>query len=192
MGLVPQPRNEPKPSAVKAWSPNHWTTKEFPMTLFLPVIEPCFSFREWWLYLVTCFLTNGLKWNDEKGLLAFSYRRHHGFCLAISNHLLWGKSVSMSWGHSSSLWRSQHGKEMRPPANSQASGVRGGSSSPINLQMTVALSNILTATSWDSEPEPSSYAGPELLTQRNCEVINIYFFMSQSFGVGICYAVISN
>ena len=156
-----------------------------PRYFFFPVIEPCFSFLEWWLHLVTCFLTNGLKWNDEKWLLVFSHRRHHGFCLAISNHLLWRKSVSMSWGHSSSLRRSQCGKEMRSPANCHASVVRGGSSSPISLQMTAALSNILTATSWDSEPEPLSYAAPELLTQRNCEVINIYCFMSHSFGVVI-------
>ena len=29
--LVPQPGIEPGPSAVKAWSPNHWTTREFPI-----------------------------------------------------------------------------------------------------------------------------------------------------------------
>ena len=28
--LVPQPGIEPRPSAVRAWSPNHWTTREFP------------------------------------------------------------------------------------------------------------------------------------------------------------------
>ena len=27
--LVPQPGIKPQPFAVKAWSPNHWTTKEF-------------------------------------------------------------------------------------------------------------------------------------------------------------------
>ena len=27
--LVPQPGTEPEPSAVKAWSPNHWTVREF-------------------------------------------------------------------------------------------------------------------------------------------------------------------
>lgn len=95
-----------------------------PWHFFFPVIEPCFSFLEWWLHLMTCFLTNGLKWNDEKWLPVFSHRRHHGFCLAISNHLLCRKSVSMSWGHSSSLRRSQCGKEMRSPANCHASGVR--------------------------------------------------------------------
>ena len=29
--LVPLPGIEPWPSAVKAWSPKHWTTKEFPI-----------------------------------------------------------------------------------------------------------------------------------------------------------------
>ena len=27
--LVPQPGFEPRPLAVKAWSPNHWTAREF-------------------------------------------------------------------------------------------------------------------------------------------------------------------
>ena len=31
--LAPQPRNEPGPLAVKAWSPNHWTTGEFPLVI---------------------------------------------------------------------------------------------------------------------------------------------------------------
>ena len=29
--LVPKPRIEPRPLAVKALSPNHWTTREFPL-----------------------------------------------------------------------------------------------------------------------------------------------------------------
>ena len=33
--LVPQPGIEPAPSAVKAQSPNHWTTKEFPLIFIL-------------------------------------------------------------------------------------------------------------------------------------------------------------
>ena len=28
--LVPPPRIEPAPSAVKAWSPNHWTARDVP------------------------------------------------------------------------------------------------------------------------------------------------------------------
>ena len=28
--LVPRPEIKPAPSAVKAWSPNHWTAREFP------------------------------------------------------------------------------------------------------------------------------------------------------------------
>ena len=31
--LVPQPGIEPGPSAMKAWSPNHWTSREFPLWL---------------------------------------------------------------------------------------------------------------------------------------------------------------
>ena len=33
--LVPRPGIEPGPSAVKAWSPNHWTARELPYFLFL-------------------------------------------------------------------------------------------------------------------------------------------------------------
>ena len=32
--LVPQPGIEPRPWAAKAHSPNHWTAREFPQTLF--------------------------------------------------------------------------------------------------------------------------------------------------------------
>ena len=32
--LVPQPGIKPKPSAVKVQNPNHWTTREFPQTIF--------------------------------------------------------------------------------------------------------------------------------------------------------------
>ena len=32
--LLPRPGIEPQPSAVKAWSPNHWTTREFPVCCF--------------------------------------------------------------------------------------------------------------------------------------------------------------
>ena len=28
--LVPQPETEPLPPAMEAWSPNHWTAREFP------------------------------------------------------------------------------------------------------------------------------------------------------------------
>ena len=32
--LVPHPGIEPTPPAVEAQSPNHWTTREFPVSLF--------------------------------------------------------------------------------------------------------------------------------------------------------------
>ena len=31
--LVPRPRIKPSPCAVEAWSPNHWTTREFPQNI---------------------------------------------------------------------------------------------------------------------------------------------------------------
>ena len=32
--LVPQPGIEPVPPVVEAWSPNHWTAREFPCKFF--------------------------------------------------------------------------------------------------------------------------------------------------------------
>ena len=32
--LVPQPGFESRPSAMRVWSPNHWTTREFPCHFF--------------------------------------------------------------------------------------------------------------------------------------------------------------
>ena len=37
--LVPQPGIEPGPSAVRAQSSNHWTTREFPKGLFLTLVN---------------------------------------------------------------------------------------------------------------------------------------------------------
>ena len=39
--LVPQQGIEPRPSALKAWSPNHWTTREFPQNCCCLVIQSC-------------------------------------------------------------------------------------------------------------------------------------------------------
>ena len=42
--LVPQPRIKATPSAVKAWSSNHWTTREFPQLSHLKVTNSYLSF----------------------------------------------------------------------------------------------------------------------------------------------------
>ena len=39
--LVPRPGIEPVPSAVKAWSPNYWTAREFPKVFILDSSIPC-------------------------------------------------------------------------------------------------------------------------------------------------------
>ena len=37
--LVPLPEIKPRPSALRAWSPNHWIAREFPGS---PFIDFCF------------------------------------------------------------------------------------------------------------------------------------------------------
>ena len=37
--LVPQPGNEPVTPAVEAWSPNHWTAREFPLSHSILITE---------------------------------------------------------------------------------------------------------------------------------------------------------
>ena len=41
--LVPQSRIELGPLAVRAWSPNHWTTREIPVEEFLVVVNAAIS-----------------------------------------------------------------------------------------------------------------------------------------------------
>ena len=48
--LVPQPKIEPGPLAVKVWSPKHWTVKEFPNNPFLFSVTVFFFFLKWTKY----------------------------------------------------------------------------------------------------------------------------------------------
>ena len=43
--LVPQPGIEPRPSAAKAQSPNHWITREFPESLSSKVARETFIYQ---------------------------------------------------------------------------------------------------------------------------------------------------
>ena len=57
-GLSLQPGVEPGPSAVKAWSPSHWATREF-LLFFVVVLVP----------LCLCRCTQAFSSCDEAGLL---------------------------------------------------------------------------------------------------------------------------
>ena len=53
--LVPQPGIEPMPSAVKAWNPNYWTAREFPMACSLEMSSQQSSDSQaWWHITITC------------------------------------------------------------------------------------------------------------------------------------------
>ena len=55
--LVPRPGTEPRPTAVKVWSPNHWTTRESPLFLPLSQIFCCYCrvvgvSYVFWIYMI--------------------------------------------------------------------------------------------------------------------------------------------
>ena len=59
--LVPWPWIEPRPSAMKAWSPNHWTARKFPITSNLDLEKEMaahFSILAW-----------KIPWTEEPGRL---------------------------------------------------------------------------------------------------------------------------
>ena len=58
--LVPRPGFESRPSAMRVWSPNHWTTREFPchfffFNLFLAAPDLC-CYMVGFLLVVVCGL----------------------------------------------------------------------------------------------------------------------------------------
>ena len=54
--LVPQPGTEPGPSAVEAWSPTHWSAREFPYCVSCVVcVYVCVSF-------ISCITNLILRW----------------------------------------------------------------------------------------------------------------------------------
>ena len=62
--LVHWPGIEPRPIAVRAPSPNHWTTKEFP--LYFEITCVCYTIASWEDVLVFCCLCN--KWPQTSWL----------------------------------------------------------------------------------------------------------------------------
>ena len=62
--LVRWPGIEPRPIAVRTPSPNHWTTKEFP--LYFEITRVCYTIASWEDVLVFCCLCN--KWPQTSWL----------------------------------------------------------------------------------------------------------------------------
>ena len=52
--LVPWPKTEPTPLALKAWNPNHWTTRELPLKLLLDTLPCPWSIFFCWLLEQYC------------------------------------------------------------------------------------------------------------------------------------------
>ena len=102
--------------------------------------------------------------------LASGSLRPHVWEEASCHAANWGACSVRNQGPISSHGRSCHGRE--PPALP----------SP---QMTAALANILTNTSWETGPEALTRAIPEFSTHRNGGTANFYCFKPLSFRV-IC------
>ena len=66
--LVPRPRMEPMPPAVEAWSPNHWTAREFPSLCEQNQYAFWFAFLCWLVmlstFLCTCWPFTCLLWKN--------------------------------------------------------------------------------------------------------------------------------
>ena len=61
--LVPQPRIKPRPTALEAWSPSHWTTREVQTSPFLQPLH-----HSTWYQLISehlCFFPLTLNWGHS-------------------------------------------------------------------------------------------------------------------------------
>lgn len=101
--------------------------------------------------------------SDSTSLPRFGYKRHCGFCITPLGVLSWRKPAAMFWGHSGSPRRGLPGKGWRPPLPVRNWGLlrqpQDESISEASLQSHRAfrgprLWGMLTATSWDPDPEP--------------------------------------
>ena len=105
--LVPWPGIEPMPSAVKMWSPNHWTSREFPIAHF--ILEPkgkkvLIQPGIW----VTGILKKDLKKFADLSLfrekkvwtfMTFSFKKQLPWGGEASSHLSWATSDSPPFPH---------------------------------------------------------------------------------------------
>ena len=57
--FAPQPGVEPESPAVEAWSPNHWTTREFPSSFFTLIFPKFSTMNIYYFYsLIHCIKYN--------------------------------------------------------------------------------------------------------------------------------------
>lgn len=115
------------------------------------------------------------------------HKRHRGFQLAVWYHLLGVKPATMLWGNSwgpvgKSVWWGTKGSGQQTP---KCQGRKGSPSWRWWL--------LLQPASWPRE-KPSarthSWAIPESLTYRNCEVTSVYFCFRPLHRLVIYYAAI--
>lgn len=80
--LLPRPRIEPRPSAVKGQSPNHWTTREFeilrPRQDWVGLHLPCFLCSAYWSLLLVIHFCSEHIWGLP---LSFLSRLNFFLCL---------------------------------------------------------------------------------------------------------------
>ena len=100
--LVPRPRIEPTALAVKVQSPNHWTTREFPLQAFSYAIPlSCMAFS----YKIVSQIFQGLAQHSRLDLIS-SFLLPICISVMIPNHIK-TTNVLVPWNRLKAFW-SQH------------------------------------------------------------------------------------
>lgn len=109
------------------------------------------------------------------------HKIHYNIFLFTLDWFIWGKPFVISWGHSNSPWAKGSmwqgpedfcGKPV-PTASHEPLSHFGRRSSSLQMMQPRLQADILNTVSWGRSGQ--YYSTLELLTYRNCSIINVYY-----------------